>query len=300
MRIFDLGGNPGLARELADALHMPLMPIYKRQFPNQETYIRLPDDLRGEDVILVTTAYPHPNERIIELLLAADCAKRAGASRVSAVVPYMAYGRQDRIQIPGEPVSSLTLANALKAAGVDSLYVADFHNPLLLQSFPLASLNVMTASLLGSYVKERYSLNDPLVLIPGAKSLDDQTLIRAKLAAQALGSQTYTAYLKRRDPHTGELFTETRPLGVKGRDVLIIDDEISTGMTVLNAIKALNEEEVGDIIVACTHGVFADEAAEKIASLGTKDIISTDSIPNAYSRVRLAQTFASSIKAVID
>lgn len=295
MKIFSLGSNPGLARELAELLGDQALPVEKKVFPNQEIYVRLTEDVRSQDVWFVGTSYPNPQERLFELMLAVDAAKHAGAKSIKAVIPYMAYGRQDRIERQGEPVSAQAVIKALSSLGLDELYVADYHNPDIIPSLSVPTHNVMAAKALGEYVRNKYGLVDPVVVLPGTKSLNDRCLVRAKEAAEGAKAVWYTGFLKERDKITGEVTTKKRELGVKGKDVLLIDDEISTGSTVINAMKMLSEEEPNRIFVACTHGIFFNESLEKIRELGAHDVIASDSIPSSVSKLHLAPLFKEAI-----
>ncbi|MGC8600906.1 MAG: ribose-phosphate diphosphokinase [Thermoprotei archaeon] len=291
MKLFDLRSNSPFAQELAKLINVPALPVEKKIFPNQEVYVRLTEEPKGEDVILVGTSYPNPNDRFFELFLAVDAAKRSGASSIKAFIPYMAYGRQDRKQRVGESVSALVIATALAAAGLDELYVADYHNPDLIYDMPIRTHNLMTARLIGEYLRNKHDLHDPVIIVPGAKSLEGKYLTRAKEAAEGAGSSYYTGYLKERNSVTGEVRTQKRKVGVKGKDVIVIDDEISTGGTVINALSMLQEEEPSNIYVGCTHGIFANDSLDKIRSMGVSDIVSTDSIPSPVSEVHLAPLF---------
>ncbi len=291
MKIFDLRSNSPFAQELASLLGSDSIPVEKKVFPNQEVYVRLTEDVKGDDVIIVGTSYPSPNDRLFELFLAVDAAKRAGASSIKAFVPYMAYGRQDRVQREGEAVSALAVVRALGTAGLDEIYMADYHNPDLIPTMPVRAHNVMTARAIGEYLRNKYNLCDPIILVPGTKSLEGKYLARAREAAEGAGSSRYTGYLKERDWITGEVHTKKREIGAKGKDVIVIDDEISTGETVINALRMLEEEDPSRIFVGCTHGIFANDSLDRIRALGVSDVICSDSIPSPVSKVHLAPLF---------
>lgn len=291
LKVFDVGSNTGFASELARLIDLRALPVEKKVFPNEEIYVRLTEDVSGEDVLLAGTTYPNPNEKILEIMLAIDAARRAGAKKITAAIGYMAYGRQDRVQRQGEAVSASVVINAFLSAGLDELFIADYHNPDLLKAFPMKAHNVRVARAIGEYARKTYDLVDPVVVLPGSKALEDKYLLRAKEAAEGAGAKHYTTYIKERDPVTGLVTTKKRELGVTGKDVLVVDDEISSGSTVINAVKMLKEEGPSRIIVGCTHGIFADGSLEKIRSLGVNDIISSDSIPSPTSKVHLAPLF---------
>ncbi len=291
MKLFDLGSNSGFASELAEFNGQKPIEIEKKIFPNNEIYIRLTEDVKNDDVILAGTSYPQPNDRFMELLLAVDAAKRGGAKSIKAAITYMAYGRQDRVQREGEAVSAQATFQALLSVGLNEIYIADYHNPDTLRLIQLKAYNIRVSKALGEYVKKTYKLQEPVVILPGSKSMSEKYLIRAKEAAEGAGASYYTTLIKERDSVTGEVRTDKRKIGVQDKDVILVDDEISTGSTVINAVKMLKQENPSRIFVACTHGIFAGDSLAQIKSLGVADVITSDSIPTPLSRVHLAPLF---------
>lgn len=257
-----------------------LMEAEIKSFPDGERYVRVPGE--GKEVTVVQSTFRPQNEHLIELLLIGDALRERGFERLRAVVPYLAYSRQDRVTKEGEPVS---VRAVMRAIGLyyDELYVFDLHNPGTLTYFPGKAVNLSPAKAIADYFRER--LGDGLVLAP-----DRGALGRAEAIARELGLEFSHFEKKRVSP------TEVRmwpvDVDVKGKNVLIVDDIISTGGTMVRAANLLREMGAGKIFVAATHGVFSEGAIERVSG-AVDELAVTNSIPTPVSRISLVNEIIS-------
>ncbi len=286
--------SPLLAQRLAGVCGYQIAKVGYRVFPDGESYVRVEDDLKGEVAVVVQSCPPPQDKRIMELLQLIDASLRAGASKVVAVVPYLAYSRQDKVFLPYEALSSKIIARAIEAVGASSLVTVNVHSELVLSYFErIRALSVDAFPEIADYLGS-LDLKDPLVLSPDKKRYPD-----AQKVAELVNGEA--AFLeKRRDLETGEVTTEERALVIKGRDVVIVDDIISTGGTIVNAARIVSKDNPRRIIAACVHGLYAANALEKLAAAGVKEVISTDTIESQTSRVTAAKTIASAVRDLVE
>lgn len=253
--------------EVARELGLEVVSLHEKEFPDGELYVRIPEPAKvaSKHTIVFSTLYPRQERTLLKTLLAVDAAKRAGAVGVTAVIPYLAYSRQDKVFLPGEPVSASLVVELLRSAGVDSLVTVDVHSPGVLESFQGRSLNIMVSDLL---VKRALDyLKDPVVVAPDRGALE-----RACHAARAHG--LLCDYLiKQRDRVTGEVSYVPREVSVSGRDVVIVDDIISTGGTVAEATRILLSSGAERVVVAATHGLLVEGAMKKLEESGVYRVL---------------------------
>lgn len=291
MTVLATSSSLGLAAKVAKLLSMELVQVEEKVFPDGEKYLRIPRKLEG-DVILVHSTHQPQDERIVQLLLAVDAAKGAGASRLVVVTPYMAYARQDKRFLEGEPVSVGVLLKAIEAAGADALVAVDLHKPSSLDEWlRIPHRNVLPVRELAGYFSGR--LRDPVVLAP-----DKGALHRAQLAAQVLGA-SFDYLEKVRDRVTGEIKVMPKSVDVGGRDVLIIDDIISTGGTLVAAAKTILAAGARRVYAACTHALLVSGALDRLYSAGIEEVVATDTVPSPVSRVSVAEPVAEALRELL-
>jgi len=281
----------GLAAKLSRLLSRELLVADEKVFPDGEKYLRIPRKLEG-DVILVHSLHQPQDERFLQLLLAVDAAKGAGASRLAVVVPYFAYARQDKRFLEGEPVSVGALLRAVEAAGADALVVVDIHRPSSLDEWlTIPHRNVLPIKELVGYFQGK--LRDPIVLAP-----DKGAFHRAQLAAQSLGAEC--DYLeKSRDRVTGEVRIAPKSVNVDGKDVLFVDDIISTGGTLAAAAKEVLTLGARRVYAACTHALLVSSALDKLYAAGIEEVVATDTVPSPVSKVSVAKSVAEATREVL-
>ncbi|AEH24988.1 ribose-phosphate diphosphokinase [Pyrococcus yayanosii] len=251
-----------------------VLDVEIRKFPDGEKYVRVLGE--GKEALVVQSTFAPQDERIVEALILGDALREKGFKKLRLVVPYLAYSRQDRVTKDGEPISIRAVMRAL-GLYYDELYVFDLHNPETLRFFPGKALNLSPARAIAEYFGEK--LGDGVVLAPDRGALE-----RAKAVAERLGLE-YSHFEKRRISPT-EIQMRPVDVDVAGRNVLIVDDIISTGGTMIKAANLLREMGARRIFVAATHGVFAEGAIERV-SKAVDELAVTNSIPTPVSKISL-------------
>jgi len=273
-----------LGEKIAEILGTHKVNVVFKTFPDGESYIRLEGDTHDEVAIVQTTSPPQ-DSRLMQLALMADAAKRSGAKHVTAVVPYLAYARQDKAFLQGEAVSIETIASMLKVAGIDALVTVNVHQQKILDKLPFPAKNVSAVPLLADYFKNR-GLSDVFVIAP-----DKGAVHIAEEAGKVLGTE-YGYLDKQRDRYTGQVSMEKKTFAVKGKTVIIFDDIISTGGTIVAAAKILKDQGAEKVYTACVHPLLVGDAEKRILDAGVEEVIGTDSIPSRVSKVSLASLIA--------
>jgi ribose-phosphate pyrophosphokinase len=266
-----------------------------RLFPDGESYIRITTPLKGETVVIVQTTFPDPDKSLLQLFLMVDAIRDAGAKEVICVVPYFAYARQDKKFLEGEALSLKTIAKLLGASEVDQLIVVDAHEEKALGEFcDEAGVQVTNLSAipdLANYLK----MNG----FDGAFSLspDEGAINLAESAGAVLGGEV-SFFTKERDRHTGEIEMVVKDIAVRGMNVVVFDDIVSSGGTTARAVKGLKKLEAGRVAAACSHGLFMGGAREKILEAGADVLVATDTIQTPMSLVSVSGLIADHLKKV--
>jgi len=287
-----LGGSAGahVGYELAELVGAGYYDVEVFQFPDGELYVRVPVGVEGEDVVYVNSLAGRPNELLVEAILTIETLADLGARSVHAVLTYIPYARQDSRFKPGEAVSASIVGGVLRSLRVSSIYTFDLHLHRIQdprQVFGESFRNLTAIRELARYVASTYGARSPVVVGP-----DEESEQWARIAAEELGGVGYTVMEKRRLSAT-EVVVEPRDVElVRGREVLLVDDIISTGGTVIEAVKALRRCGAGDIYVAVTHAVLAGRAYGRLVQLGLKGLVASDTVPSPISRVRVAPILA--------
>jgi len=281
-----------LAVKVANELGLVAGKLEVRRFPDGEKYLRVLMDVQGQDIAVIQSIHHTPDELLFEYLLLADTLKDLGARRVITFIPYFAYARQDERFKPGEALSFKTVSKLIESVGTDEVYTIDMHQHRVVKSsevFRIPSHNLSAMPLLADHIKKLGKLQNPLIIGPDAES--EQW---AKLAAERLRTD-YDVFLKTR---LGDANVEVRPrkANASGRDVLIVDDIISTGGTIVEAVRVLQGQGAKRIQVACTHPILAPGALEKIRDTGVEDVIGTDTVPSPISVVTVAPVIADQVR----
>ena len=265
------------ARHLEDelrAMGAGLIEVEIKKFPDGEKYVRVLGS--ADEVTVIQSTFRPQDEHLIELILIADALRERGVETLRAVVPYLAYSRQDRVTKEGEPVSVRAIMRTL-AVYYDELYVFDLHNPETLKFFPGKAINLSPARAMAEYFREK--LGDGIVLAP-----DKGARERAKAVAQKLGLE-FSHFEKERISPTEVRMTPV-DVDVRGKNVLIVDDIISTGGTMVRAANLLREMGAEKVFVSATHGVFAEGAIERV-SKAVDELAVTNTIPTPVSRISI-------------
>lgn len=277
-----------LGRKVADMLKLRAISVIFKTFPDGESYLRLKGGVKGEEVVIVQTTRPPQDAHIMQLFLIVDAAKDLGAEKVIAVVPYLAYGRQDKRFLPGEAISIETFIKLIEASGIDRFLTVNIHEEGVLEKFSVPAENLSAMTLLAEYFKKK-GLTGAFSLAP-----DQGALELAKEADKVLNGGC--GWLrKERDRLTGEIRVKEKRLDIKGRDVLVFDDIISTGGTIAASVKMLKEQGARKVYAACAHPLLVGEAQKKIMQSGAEEIVGTDCVPSPVSLVSVAPLIAEAL-----
>jgi ribose-phosphate pyrophosphokinase len=276
--------SPRLAARVAKKRKCRLERPELKRFPDGELYVRFTKEIDREHVIIIQSTRHPQNDNLFELFLMLDAAKNLGAKKVTAVVPYLAYARQDKRFKTGEAVSLQTVFKLIERAGADELITVDIHEEKSVRDFSAPFKNLTAMPLLGKYLN-RLDLRNPAILggDPGSEE-------RARMVAEQIGGDH--DYLEKRRITPTRVVIEPKRIAVEGRDVVIVDDIISTGGTVLEATKILKRQGARRIYAACTHAVLAEGALEKLQRVGVRKIIATDTVERRESVVSVAPLIA--------
>jgi len=276
-----------LGKKLARKTKANLVKSDVRIFPDGESKITLKGTISKRKSIVVQSIYPHVDTNLVQALSLISKAKEI-SSEVIVVIPYMGYARQDREFLPGEIVTMKVLAKLFKGAGASKLIVVDIHSLIGLRYFTIKSKNVSAVPDLAAYFK-KMSLKNPLIVSP-----DQGGKERAKEFAKEMGIE-YISLEKKRDRKTGKVQIKTKKADVTGRDLILVDDMISTGGSIVNATKFLKKEKCKRVFIACTHALLMNDAEKKIKKSGVTKIISANTIPGKTSIVDVSNTIAKAI-----
>jgi ribose-phosphate pyrophosphokinase len=285
-----IGGNASqdLAKKIAKKLNASYLNCNLRVFPDGEGKITIQGKPKKGSIVVVQSTYPPVDSHLIQALSIMSKAKQY-SSDVIAVIPYFGYARQDREFLPGEIVTMRAIAKLFKAVGVSKVIVVDIHSKIALEHFKIPARNVSAVHQLVSYVK-KLGLKKPVIVSPDLGGVQ-----RAKEFAKLYGTN-YVSLQKQRNRHTGKIqIRSTNLKEVKGRDLILVDDMISTGGSIIKATEFLKKQKCKRIFVACTHALLRDNAEMKIKKAGVSKIISTNTIPGNTSIVDVSSIIAKTI-----
>ena len=279
MKVISGPASVELAEKVSALTDFGNVPVAFKVFPDGESYVRLEGNVQGENAVIVqTTCPPAQDGKLFQLAFMADAVKRGGAIKVTAVVPYLAYARQDKMFLAGEDISVETVARMLKAAGIDELLTVNIHSEEALGQFPFPAKTVSAIPLLAQYFVDK-GFKGAFALSP-----DKGAMHIAKQAQEVLGGDAGSLD-KQRDRYTGQTKQTAKVLNVKGQIVIIFDDIISTGSTIAGAAKILLEQGAKHVFCACVHGLLIGDAEKRILDAGVEEIVGTDSVPGRVSKV---------------
>jgi len=278
-----------LGREIAARLTARVVPVESKRFPDGESYLRFDGKVKGNEVVIVQTTGPPQNENLIQLLLMADNARDMGARSITAVVPYFAYARQDSRFRPGEALSIKTIVTLLKTCGVSRIITVNSHNPAILKTLSTLIEDLSVITLLAQYFKKK-GFKNAFSLSLGKKGLD--TAVEASKVLEG----EYGFIPTQRDRITGTVTIEKKSLPLKNRDVVIFDDIISSGGTMMKAVAWVKEQGAKRVYAACVHPLLTGDTKEKILKSGADGIVGTDTVTSSISVVSIAPLIAQALK----
>ncbi|GAA4679999.1 ribose-phosphate diphosphokinase [Gordonia humi] len=275
LMLFAGRAHPELAQAVSDSLGVPITPQTARDFANGEIFVRFEDSVRGSDAFVLQSC-PYPmNQWIMETLIMIDALKRGSAKRITAILPFYPYARQDKKHRGREPISARLVADLFKTAGADRIITVDLHTDQIQGFFDGPVDHMHAQGQLAEYVRTKYGTDNICVVSPDAG--------RVKVGekwADSLDGAPMAFVHKTRDPDVPNQIKSNRVVGdVAGKTCVLIDDMIDTGGTIAGAVSVLKEAGAGDVIIATTHGVFSHPAAERLANCGAREVIATDTLP---------------------
>ena len=286
-----IGGNSSeeLAKKISKKLKANLIKSEVKVFPDGESKVTLKGKFSNNKTIVVQSVYPPVDSNLIQLLSLISKAKE-NSKEVIAVIPYLGYARQDREFLPGEIVTMKVLGKLFKGVGVSKIIVLDIHSKIGLKQFKIKSENLTAIPDLVKYFK-KIKMENPLIVSP-----DQGGKERAAIFAKE-SKLNFIALQKFRDRKTGKVKIKNEDLNdVKNRDLILVDDMVSTGGSIVKATEFLKKQKCKRVFVACTHALLINNAEEKIRKAGVTQIISTNSIPGKTSVVNVADTIVKAIK----
>ncbi|BAU95325.1 ribose-phosphate pyrophosphokinase [Corynebacterium suranareeae] len=277
LMLFSGRAHPELAEAVAKELEVEVTPMTARDFANGEIYVRFEESVRGSDCFVLQSHTQPLNKWLMEQLLMIDALKRGSAKRITAILPFYPYARQDKKHRGREPISARLIADLMLTAGADRIVSVDLHTDQIQGFFdgPVDHMHAMP--ILTDYIKENYNLDNICVVSPDAG--------RVKVAekwANTLGDAPMAFVHKTRSTEVANQVVANRVVGdVDGKDCVLLDDMIDTGGTIAGAVGVLKKAGAKSVVIACTHGVFSDPARERLSACGAEEVITTDTLPQS-------------------
>ncbi len=273
VKIFTGNANPKLAQDIADYLSIPLSKMLVGRFPDGEIRVRALENVRGSDVFVVQPTYA-PADNLMELLIMIDALRRASAHTICAVIPFFGYARQDRKTRSREPISAKLVANLITVAGASRVIALDLHAGQIQGFFDIPTDNLTAMLILAGYFKNKNFETPPVIVAPDVGSVH-----RATEFAKEIPHSTQAIFVKRR-LSPDEVETNRLIGDVEGKTVILVDDAIHTGGTMVSAAKEVMKRGAKEVYACATHGIFAGNSLEKIENSPIKELVITDTIPH--------------------
>ncbi|HCB77076.1 MAG TPA: phosphoribosylpyrophosphate synthetase [Sphingomonas bacterium] len=302
MKLLAGNSNHPLSRAIGDYLDIPLTKANVRRFADEEIFVEVLENVRGEDVFVIqSTAFP-ANDNLMELLIMIDALKRASAKRITAVLPYFGYARQDRKPGPRTPISAKLVANLITTAGADRVLSVDLHAGQIQGFFDIPTDNLYAAPVMSTDILTRFGDRNLMVVSP-----DVGGVVRARSLAKRLDNAPLAIVDKRRE-RPGESEVMNIIGEVEGRFCILIDDIVDSAGTLCNAAAALKSAGAEGVVAYCTHGVLSGGAVARVEASALEELVITDSIGNhdviaEAKRIRhltIAPLVAEAIKRIAD
>ena len=302
MKLLAGNSNAPLARSISDYLEVPLTDASVRRFADEEVFVEINENVRGEDVFVIqSTSYP-ANDNLMELLICVDALRRASAKRITAVLPYFGYARQDRKPGPRTPISAKLVANLITTAGANRVLSVDLHAGQIQGFFDIPTDNLFAAPVIAADIQARFSNRNLMVVSP-----DVGGVVRARGLAKRLDNAPLAIVDKRRE-RAGESEVMNIIGDVEGRTCILVDDIVDSAGTLCNAAAALRQQGAEEVFAYCTHGVLSGGAAARVAASELRELVVTDSIwsgegdieDGKIRRLTIAPLLAEAVRRIAD
>ena len=275
LMVFTGRAHPDLSEEVASLLGIQLVPTTAYEFANSEIYVRFQESVRGSDAFVIQSHTAPVNEWIMEHLIMVDALKRASAKRITVVMPFYGYARQDKKHRGREPISARLIADLFATAGADRLIAVDLHTAQIQGFFDGPVDHLMALPILSDYVRDRYGDQDLAIVSPDAG--------RIKVAEQwssRLGGAPLAFIHKTRDINQPNESVANRVVGeVRGRICILVDDMIDTGGTIVKAAEALMADGAAGVVIAATHAILSDPAVDRLKNCPATEVVVTNTLP---------------------
>ncbi len=299
IKIFAGNSNKVLAEEIAEKMGLPLGVATVGKFSDGEVQVHIGEVVRGSDVFIIQSTCTPVNDNLVELLVLIDALKRASAGRITTVIPYYGYARQDRKAKARDPISAKLVANLLTVAGADRVLTMDLHAPQLQGFFDIPLDHLLGVPILAEYFREKFdNLEDVVVVSP-----DVGSVARSRKVAEKL--ETPLAIIDKRRPKANVCEIMNVIGDVKDKRVILVDDLIDTGGTIVNGANALVEMGAKEVYACCTHGVLSGPAIERIQNSALKELVTLNTIPLSEEKkidkiksLSVAEVFAEAIERI--
>jgi len=285
-----IGGDSSadLAKRIARKLKAPYIKTEKKVFPDGESKITINRIPKKSTVLVVQSTYPPVDTNLLELLSIVSKVQKF-SSKIFAIIPYMGYARQDREFLDGEIITIGVVGKLLKASGVKKVLTVDIHSKLALKELKISSENVSAMEVLVKHFK-KMKMKDPLVVSPDLGGKE-----RAEKFSNLLKTD-FIALKKHRDRKTGKVNILSGKVDVKNRDLILVDDMVSTGGSIVKATQFLKKQKCRRVFVACTHALLVNNATKKIKNAGVTQIISTNTIPGESAKVDVSRVISDALR----
>ncbi len=302
MKLLAGNSNLPLAKAIADYLEIPLTEASVRRFADEEVFVEVNENVRGEDVFVVqSTSYP-ANDNLMELYICIDALMRASAKRITAVIPYFGYARQDRKPGPRTPISAKLVANLITKAGADRVLSMDLHAGQIQGFFDIPTDNLWAAPVMAADIQARYASKQLMVVSP-----DVGGVVRARSLAKRLDNAPLAIVDKRREK-AGESEVMNIIGEVEGRCCILVDDIVDSAGTLCNAAAALKSQGATEVYAYCSHGVLSGGAAARVQASELSELVVTDTIypggpddpKGKIRRLSIAPLFGEAIRRIAD
>ena len=272
MKLMSGNSNLSLAQSIADYLDIKLTDVSMKRFADDEIFVEIHENVRGEDVFIVQSTSHPANDHLMELLIGIDALRRASDKRITAVIPYFGYARQDRKPGPRTPISAKLVANLITEAGADRVLSIDLHAGQIQGFFDIPTDNLYGAPVMSADIQARFAGHELMVVSP-----DVGGVVRARALAKRLDNAPLAIVDKRRE-RAGESEVMNIIGDVSGRFCILIDDIVDSGGTLCNAAQALKDKGATEVVAYITHGVLSGGAVARINGSVLKELVITDSI----------------------
>ncbi|APT92933.1 ribose-phosphate pyrophosphokinase [Corynebacterium phocae] len=277
MMLFSGRAHPELAEAVARELDTDLVPTTARDFANGEIFIRFEESVRGADCFVMQSHRQPLNKWLMEQLIMIDALKRGSAKRITAILPFYPYARQDKKHLGREPISARLVADLLATAGADRIVSVDLHTDQIQGFFDGPVDHMHAQPILTEYIKSKYSTENMVVVSPDA----GRVKVAEKWASDLDGAPLAFVHKTRSNTVANETVSNRVVGDVQGKDCVLLDDMIDTGGTISGAVGVLRNAGAKTVLIACTHGVFSDPARERLSNTGAEEVITTDTLPQS-------------------